>query len=86
MEQPLKYGEINSIVMENYILDASFCRRSALRCGTCIFVLNYLKADKVNVERYCLDFDIEPCAIKIQCGSFHMYVLSVYRAPPLGIL
>jgi hypothetical protein len=52
-----------------------------MRCRTCIFVHNYLKADTVNVERYCLDFDIELCAIKIQCGSFHMYVLSVYRDP-----
>jgi exonuclease III len=40
-----------------------------------------IKADTVNVERHCLDFDIELYAVKIQCGSFHIYVLSVYRAP-----
>jgi endonuclease/exonuclease/phosphatase family metal-dependent hydrolase len=47
-----------------------------MRSGTCIFIHNYLRADTVNAGRYCLDFDIELCAIKIQCGSFHMYVLS----------
>jgi hypothetical protein len=39
----LKDGEINSFVMENYTLGASFCRRSAMRGGTCIFALNYLR-------------------------------------------
>jgi hypothetical protein len=35
-----EHGELNSTVMENYILGASFCRQSAMRGGTCIFVLN----------------------------------------------
>lgn len=65
--------------MENYTIGASFCRRYAMR--TCIFVLNYKKFDRVNLDKYCVDFDIELCAVKIQNESSHVYVSSVYRAP-----
>jgi hypothetical protein len=33
-----------------------------------------------NVDKYCLDFDIELCAVKIQNESSYFYMLSVYRA------
>lgn len=51
--------------MENYMLGASFCRNNAMKGGTCIFVLNYIKFVAVNLDKYCVEFDIELCAVKI---------------------
>jgi hypothetical protein len=67
--------------MENYMVGASFSRRYAMKGGTCIFVLNYKKFDTVNLDKYCADFDIELCAVKIKNESSYVYVLSAYRAP-----
>jgi hypothetical protein len=80
-EHHIKYPEINNIVMENYMIGASFCRHYATKGGTCIFILNNLKFDRVNLNKYCTDFDIELCAVRIQNESSYIYVLSVYRAP-----
>jgi hypothetical protein len=67
--------------MENYMVGASFCRHYAMKGGTCIFVLNYKKFNTVNLDKLCVDFDIELCAVKIQNESSCVYVLSAYRAP-----
>jgi hypothetical protein len=72
---------MNNIVMENYMVGASFCRHYAVKGRTCIFVLNYKKFDTVNLDKYFVDIDIELCAVKIQNGSSYVYVLSVYRVP-----
>jgi hypothetical protein len=49
MKHHRKYGEINSVVMDNYMIGASFCRQYAMKDEPCIFVLNYIKAYTVNV-------------------------------------
>jgi hypothetical protein len=72
---------MNSIAIENYNLGASFCRRSAMKGGTCIFARNNINHVTLNIETYCADFDIELCAVKIQCESTYIYVFSVHRAP-----
>jgi exonuclease III len=80
-EHHLNHLEMNSTVIENYKLGGSFCRRSTLKGGTCIFVLNHLNHITLNIETNCSDFDIEVCAAKIQCESSHICIFSVYRAP-----
>jgi hypothetical protein len=37
-----------------------------------------IKFDRVNTDKYCADFDIELCAVRIQNESSYIYVLSVY--------
>jgi hypothetical protein len=80
-EYHLKYAEINNIVTENYMIGASYCRHYAMKGGTCIFIPDNIKFDRVNLDKYCADFDIEICAVRIQNESSYIYVLSVYRAP-----
>jgi exonuclease III len=80
-EHHLSHNELNAIVVENYKLGASYCRRNALKGGSCAFVLNHLNCVALNVEPYCLNFDIEPSAVKIQADSSFIILLVVYRAP-----
>jgi hypothetical protein len=67
--------------MKNYIAGASYCRRNAMKGGSCILVLNCNKFVTVNLDKYCIDFDFEISAVKIQNESLSLYILSVYRAP-----
>jgi hypothetical protein len=52
-----------------------------MKSGTCILVLNFNKFVTVNLDKYCIDFDFEISAVKIQNESLSLYILSVYRAP-----
>jgi hypothetical protein len=80
-EHHLGHTELNSIVVENYKLSASYCRRNALKGGKCIFVLNHLNCVTLNTEANSSHLDIELSAIKIQSDSSFIYILAVYRAP-----
>lgn len=73
-EHHLNYTELSSIIIDNYKLCASYCRRAASKGGTCIYVT-------VKVKTNCSDFDIELCSIKIQSDSSYVYIFAVYRAP-----
>jgi hypothetical protein len=53
----------------------------AMKGGTCIFIHDNIKSDTVNTDKYCADFDIELCVVRIQNESSYIYVLSAYRAP-----
>jgi exonuclease III len=80
-EHHLNYIELSSTAIENYKLGASYCRRSASKGGTCIFLLNHINYVTLNTETNCSDFDIELCSVKIKLDSSYIYILSVYRAP-----
>jgi hypothetical protein len=67
--------------MENYTIGASFCRHNAMKGGSSIFVLDNIKFDRINLDKYCIEFDIELCAVRIQNELSYIYVLSLYRAP-----
>jgi hypothetical protein len=70
-EHHLNYTDLSSIVIENYTLGASYCRRPALKGGTCIFLRNRLNY-VIKIETDCSDFDIELFSIKIQSNSSYI--------------
>jgi exonuclease III len=47
----------------------------------CIFVNNKLTCSEVNIQKYCTDYDIEACALKIYLNKTALYILTVYRSP-----
>jgi hypothetical protein len=49
--------------------------------GVCIFVHNDLDFTGIDLEKFCKDKDIEACAIKLLQNSYHICILSIYRAP-----
>jgi hypothetical protein len=60
------------------MIGASFCRHYTMRRGTYIFILDNIKFDRVNLDKYCVDFDTELCAVRIENESSYIYILSVY--------
>jgi hypothetical protein len=72
----LEYSHI-----ENYKLGAKYCRHTMERGGVSIFVQKNLKFTKINTEAYCLDKDIEACALKLKSIFSNIRILALYRAP-----
>jgi exonuclease III len=70
-----------SLALHGGIYGARYCRRSAWKGGTCIFVLSHLNHITVNTETNSSDPDTEVCAIELQYESSHICIFSVYGAP-----
>jgi hypothetical protein len=80
-EHHLKQFELDNISIDNYNLGASYCRKSSLKGGVCIYILKNLNFTTVNLKAYCSDHDIEICALKLHSIFSHICVFSIYRAP-----
>jgi hypothetical protein len=77
----LNQFELDNISIDNYNLGASYCRRSSLKSGVCIYVLKNLNFTTVNLKAYCSDHDIDICAVKLHSIFSHICVFSIYSTP-----
>jgi hypothetical protein len=82
-EHHLKYLELESLSIPNYILGAYYCGNTFRKGGVCIFVENNLRFSTINLNSYCIDKDIELRAISFYTANTKFYILSLYR-PPTG--
>jgi hypothetical protein len=73
--------EIQATCIDNYTLCTYYCRRQALKGGLCIFINNNLTLYPINLENYCVDKDIEACAIQLQYSNKKNCILMIYRSP-----
>jgi hypothetical protein len=80
-EHHLKEYEIENILVDNYILGAKYCRSIYKKGGVCILIHSSIKFSTVSVANYCVEKDIEACAIKLILTSITMTILAVYRSP-----
>ena len=77
----LRDQEIENLPLAHYILGAKFCRNNLEHGGTSIFVHESLAFNNINLQKSCLEQDIETCAIKIDLSPTYIYVISIYRSP-----
>jgi exonuclease III len=80
-EHHLKQIELEQINLVGYKLDASYCRKSLLKGGVCIFVHKKYNYSNMDLSKYCKEHDIGACAIKLELTALNIYVVTVYRAP-----
>jgi hypothetical protein len=80
-EHHLKQIELEQINLEGCKLCAAYCRKSLLKGGVCIFVHKNDNYSNVGLSKYCIQQDIDDCAIKLQLTSLNIYVVIVHRAP-----
>ena len=67
--------------MTHYTLGAKFCRKNLKQGGTSIFVHESLASNNTDLQKHCIEQDIETCAIKIKLLGTYTYVISIYRSP-----
>jgi hypothetical protein len=80
-EHQLKFMELQNIYISNYKLGTCYCRNNFLKGEVCVFVKHNLKFSNVNLNSYCVEKDIELCAISLHTVNTQFYILSVYRSP-----
>jgi hypothetical protein len=61
-------------------LGAKYCRIIHKNGGVCIFIHSSIKFNNVSVAKYCVEKDIEACAIKLILTNIKIIVLAVYRS------
>jgi hypothetical protein len=64
-EHHLSQSEVDFIITENYSLRAKYCRRKLQRGGVSTFIQSHLKFSTLNLDKYCVDQDIEVCALQL---------------------
>ena len=80
-EHHLRDYEITNAHIEGYNLASKYCRKSRRQGGVSIFIQEALSYTNIELAKFCNDFDIEVCAVKLQSSTFKIYVLCVYRSP-----
>jgi hypothetical protein len=69
-----------NVVLENYTLASSYCRRGTKRGGACILLKQEHRFRELSeVKKYCLDYVFECCAVELPV--FKTAILCIYRVP-----
>jgi hypothetical protein len=72
---------MDAILMTGFRLGASFCRNTFKNGGVCIFVRETIYFTSMSVEKYCIEKDIEACAVMLRLPAHEIRVIAIYRAP-----
>jgi len=80
-EHHLSTEVIQSIIVDNYNLDAYYCRKFTKCGGVCIFLHKSHQFINVVLNSHCKEQDIEICAIRLVHNPLSFCVLSIYRSP-----
>ena len=59
----------------------NFAEKNLKQGGTSIFVHESLASNNNDLQKHCIEQDIETCAIKIKLLATYIYVISIYRSP-----
>ena len=80
-EHHLKDYEIDKVCISKYKLGAKYCRLNLKNGGLCIYILDSLTYDNIDLTKYSKDQDLEICAIKLQSQLKNVIIFCLYRAP-----
>ena len=80
-EHHLSQSQVDFINIENYSLAAKCCRRKLWRGGVSIFIQSHLQFTTLNLDKYCVDQDIEVCALQLDSTFSNICIIVTYRSP-----
>jgi hypothetical protein len=80
-EHHLSQSEADFIKIENYYIGAKYCRWKLQRGGDSIFIQSHFQFTTLNLDKYCVDQDIEVCALKLVSTFLNICILVIYRSP-----
>lgn len=72
---------MSNVHLGHYTLGTHYCRKQYKQGGVAIFVSEYLKYQKVDLNKYVQEKDIEICALKVQLEMINFIILCLYRSP-----
>ena len=67
--------------MDHYIIGAHYCRTNHAKGGVVIYIHSSLKSTAINLVKYCMEKNIEICAVKLEIQTSFFCITAVYRSP-----
>ena len=67
--------------LNKYTLGASFCRQTYKHGGVCIYILNNIPFNTINLEVYPKEKDLHIYALKLSVSNNSFAVIFIYRSP-----
>jgi hypothetical protein len=80
-EHHLDCSEIATIHLPNYNLSAKFCRTKLKKDGVCIFTHKTIHCTSINLNNFCKEQELEPCAIELHIQSYKICIVTIDRSP-----
>ena len=80
-EHHLKQQELITLSVHGYILGAEYSRKVLHKGGVCIYTKQNLIYKVINLSKFCIEQNIELCAIQFDTKQINVVVICVYRAP-----
>jgi len=80
-EHHLKLDEIMNTNLDMYTLVAQFCRQTFKQGGVCIYVLNNLQFNSINLDKFNREKDMEICALTLSLSACSAILICIYRSP-----
>ena len=77
-EHHAKDQEIETLYIDQYTLGAKYCRQGLKHGGTGIFVHDSLEFTNIDLQKFCIEQDIETCAVKVNIQSTVIYIYNMY--------
>jgi len=78
-EHHLRDYEIGNICINHCNLGAFYCRKSRKHGGVGTYVYDTLTYTNIDLSRYCNEFDLEACALKMIISNIVFCILCIYR-------
>lgn len=72
---------INSFKIDGYGLADHYCRRSKKRGGVAIYLRDDVSFRRIDLTDFCVELDIEVCAVSCDIRGFKVVILNCYRSP-----
>ena len=73
-EHHAKDQEIETLYIDQYILGAKYFRQSLKHGGRGIYVHESLAFTNIDLQKFCIEQDIETCAVKVNIHSAVIYI------------
>jgi exonuclease III len=80
-EHHSKEQETETLSIDHYTLGAKFCRQSLKHGGTGIFIHESLAFTNIDLQEFCIEQDVETCAVKLNLLSTMLYIICIHRSP-----
>ena len=76
-----KAFELQNINMDHYTVGAHYCRTNHAKGGVVIYIHSSLQSTAINLGKYCMEKDVEICAVKLEIQTSVFCIIAVYRSP-----
>jgi exonuclease III len=77
----LKTAELQNTNIDHYSIGGQFYRTIHAQGGVVVYIHNNLYSTAINLSKYCIEKDIEICAVRLEVQYSVFCIITIYRSP-----